>query len=143
MCNAPQPRTWLTPHIKSAAGQHGISGGDLKKLPIPLPKLDDQIVLARQLGGEFNRTDELVKQASGARRLIEHLDQSILAKAFKGEFVPQDPNDEPASVLLERIKAERVANEIATNEKQPRRNVRPKVRLVRLQKSGGERKART
>ena len=37
------------------------------------------------------------------------LDEAILAKAFKGQLVPQDPNDEPASVLLERIKAERAA----------------------------------
>lgn len=38
--------------------------------------------------------------------LIDRLDQTILSKAFRGELVPQDPNDEPASVLLERIKAE-------------------------------------
>ena len=35
------------------------------------------------------------------------LDRSILAKAFRGELVPQDPNDEPAAVLLDRIRAER------------------------------------
>lgn len=40
---------------------------------------------------------------------IDRLTQSILAKAFRGELVPQDPNDEPASVLLERIKAQRAA----------------------------------
>jgi hypothetical protein len=39
--------------------------------------------------------------------VIDHLDQAVLAKAFQGELVPQDPNDEPASVLLERIRAER------------------------------------
>lgn len=44
-----------------------------------------------------------------ARERIPTLDQSILAKAFRGELVPQDPNDEPASVLLERIRAERAA----------------------------------
>jgi type I restriction enzyme, S subunit len=42
-------------------------------------------------------------------QLIEHLDQAILAKAFRGELVPQDPNDEPASVLLERIRTSREA----------------------------------
>lgn len=41
---------------------------------------------------------------------LTHLDQSILAKAFRGELVPQDPNDEPASVLLERIRASREAS---------------------------------
>ena len=38
---------------------------------------------------------------------MDHLDQAVLAKAFRGELVPQDPNDEPASVLLERIRAVR------------------------------------
>ncbi len=42
---------------------------------------------------------------------LDQLDQSILAKAFRGELVPQDPNDEPASVLLERIRTERAKRE--------------------------------
>ncbi|MFK3769784.1 hypothetical protein [Pseudomonas putida] len=42
-----------------------------------------------------------------AKSRIDHLAQSILAKAFRGELVPQDPKDEPASVLLEHIKAQR------------------------------------
>jgi type I restriction enzyme S subunit len=41
--------------------------------------------------------------------LLDRLDQAILAKAFRGELVLQDPNDEPASVLLERIRASRAA----------------------------------
>ena len=48
-------------------------------------------------------------QQTSARKLIDHLDQAVLAKAFRGELVPQDPNDEPASALLERIRAERQA----------------------------------
>lgn len=51
--------------------------------------------------------DSLRLQAEGARTRVDTLDQAILAKAFRGELVSQDPNDEPASVLLERIKAER------------------------------------
>ena len=42
---------------------------------------------------------------------FKRLEQSILAKAFRGELVPQNPNDEPASVLLERIRAERAKRE--------------------------------
>jgi type I restriction enzyme S subunit len=46
-----------------------------------------------------------------AKAYLDQLDQSILAKAFRGELVPQNPNDEPASVLLERIRTERAKRE--------------------------------
>jgi len=46
-------------------------------------------------------------QTTSARKLVDHLDQAILTKAFRGELVPQDPKDEPVNVLLERIRAER------------------------------------
>ena len=49
---------------------------------------------------------------------LGQLDQTILAKAFRGELVPQDPNDEPASALLERIRAYRAQQAEATKRKQ-------------------------
>ena len=55
----------------------------------------------------FKTADEIEARYKKAKAFVDKLTQSILAKAFKGELVPQDPNDEPASVLLERIKAER------------------------------------
>ena len=54
--------------------------------------------------------------ATFLKNKLSQLNQSILAKAFRGELVPQDPNDEPASVLLERIKAEREAEEARKKE---------------------------
>lgn len=109
MCTSLQARHWLTPHIKSAAGQHGISGADLKRLPIPVPSLATQSSMVRRIDTLFGWIDRLASDATSARRLIDRLDQAVLAKAFRGELVPQDPADEPASVLLERIRTERGA----------------------------------
>ena len=61
----------------------------------------------------------LAKDSTSARKLIDHLNQAVLAKAFRGELVPQDPNDEPAGVLLERIRAE---HETGTNSGRGRRS---------------------
>ena len=48
----------------------------------------------------------LASEAASARKLIDRLNQTILAKAFRGELVPQDLNNEPASLLIERLRAE-------------------------------------
>jgi type I restriction enzyme S subunit len=55
----------------------------------------------------FLVANRLKQNYKEAKAYLDQLDRSILAKAFRGELVPQDPNDEPASVLLERIRAER------------------------------------
>ena len=57
----------------------------------------------------FAFADQLEAKVASAKSRIDHLTQSILAKAFRGELVPQDPNDEPASVLLERIQTQRAS----------------------------------
>lgn len=63
---------------------------------------------ARRVRTELSRVSAL-GGASAAQRLLHRLEFAILAKAFCGELVSQDPNDEPASVLLDRIRAERAA----------------------------------
>lgn len=81
--------------------------GDVADLPINLPPLLEQREIVRRIETAFAWIDQLASEATSARRLVDRLDQAILAKAFRGELVPQDPSDEPASVLLDRIKAER------------------------------------
>lgn len=82
---------------------------DLKNFEIPIPSLEEQTEIVRRVEQLFAFADQLEAKVASAKSRIDHLTQSILAKAFRGELVPQDPNDEPASVLLERIKAQRAA----------------------------------
>ena len=75
--------------------------------PISLPSIEEQKEIVCRIESLFKLADSIQNQQSKIQNQIETLNQSILAKAFRGELVPQDPNDEPASVLLEKIKAER------------------------------------
>lgn len=78
-------------------------------LELPQPPTEEQTEIVRRVEQFFAFADQLEAKVASAKSRIDHLTQSILAKAFRGELVPQDPNDEPASVLLERIKAQRAA----------------------------------
>ena len=70
----------------------------------------------------FVRADHLEAVAIRARALLDRLESALLAKAFRGELVPQDPNDESASVLLARIRAQR---EVASAKRRPRASKQP------------------
>ncbi|WP_256669160.1 restriction endonuclease subunit S [Pseudomonas sp. MN1F] len=90
------------------AQQH-FNVGSMKKMPINLPPLAEQIEIVHRVEQLFAFADQLEARVKAAQVRVDRLTQSILAKAFRGELVPQDPNDEPASLLLERIKAQRTA----------------------------------
>jgi type I restriction enzyme S subunit len=85
----------------------GIKASRLKELPINFPSIDEQKEIVRRVDALLKSADPLQARYLKAKELVDKLTQSILAKAFRGELVPQDPNDEPASVLLERIRRER------------------------------------
>lgn len=87
----------------------GINIGDVRALQIPLPPHGEQAEIVRRVEQLFAFADQLEARIKAAQVRIDVLTQSILAKAFRGELVPQDPNDEPASVLLDRIKAQRAS----------------------------------
>jgi type I restriction enzyme S subunit len=72
-----------------------------------LPSIQEQNEIIKRISKILKLTDSFLEQYLENAEELEQLDQSILAKAFRGELVPQDPNDEPAAVLLARIRAER------------------------------------
>lgn len=96
---------------KQAVGgaQPNLNLKKVREISINLPSLEEQTEIVRRVKELFTFADQLEAKVASAKSRIDHLTQSILAKAFRGELVPQDPNDEPASVLLGRIKARRVA----------------------------------
>ena len=80
---------------------------------IPFAPFGEQRAIVALLKRAFAWADAMEDSLTAALSNAASLNQSILAKAFRGELVPQDPTDEPASVLLERIRAEREAAEAA------------------------------
>lgn len=92
---------------KTTAGIYKINQKDLGELVIPIPDLDSQKGLFTSWSANESILSRIELCASQISTRIAHLRQAILAKAFSGQLVPQGPNDEPASTLLERIRRER------------------------------------
>ena len=121
-------RQRLISRAKWAVNQASINQFDVCITPIPLPPLTEQ----RRIVAEVERRLSVIQQAEVAveanLQRAEWLRQSILKRAFTGELVPQDPDDEPASILLERIRAQREAEEAeSASKKRPTRRRRAKT----------------
>lgn len=89
--------------------QQKLSLDRFRQIAIPTPPIEEQHEIVRRIESAFAKIDRLAAEARRALNLVGKLDEAILAKAFRGELVPQDENDEPAEKLLERIRAERAA----------------------------------
>ncbi|WP_460045672.1 restriction endonuclease subunit S [Pseudomonas sp. S2_H01] len=89
--------------------QGNVGSEHIKKCLIPSPPIEEQAEIVCRTAQLFAFAEQVEAKVVLAKSRVDHLAQSILAKAFRGELVPQDPNDEPASMLLERIKAQRAA----------------------------------
>lgn len=96
----------------------------IRQIQMPLPDKGERDRLLAMLETAFARADRLEAEAARARALLDRLESAILAKAFRGELLPQNPNDEPANVLLDRIRAERAAA--------------PKVRRTRMKREDNQ-----
>lgn len=88
---------------RTGANQPLLNLGDIKKFAVQLPEPSEQKEIVRLVDQYFAFADTIEAQVKKAQARVDNLTQSILAKAFRGELVEQDPNDEPADKLLERI----------------------------------------
>jgi len=97
----PTIRTQIMQVAKSTAGHQRVSMGDIKDILVPLPPLAEQQRIVAEVERRLSLIDQLEKTIEADLARANRLRQSILQRAFAGQLVPQDPNDEPASVLLE------------------------------------------
>ena len=86
-----------------------ISQEEPRQILVPFPDKESRTCGVVRIEAAIARADRLEAEAARARALLDRLEAAILAKAFRGELVPPDPNDEPASVLLKRIRQRRSA----------------------------------
>ena len=106
---------------------------EIKALVIALPPKAEQEAIVKDIESRLSVCDKIEESISTSLQQAEALRKSILSKAFEGKLVAQDPNDEPAEKLLERIRAERAKREA---EEKTKKKVSPK----RKKKSKGDAK---
>jgi type I restriction enzyme, S subunit len=124
--NAATARRYIREHATGTAGNMPkISGSTIRGLPIPIPPGRDFRRVADFIDREFATIDALRYTASEAVEALGQLRKAIRAKAFRGELVKPSPDDEPANILLERIKHAKNAHAAPRN----RRGLAPETKI--------------
>ena len=91
---------------RSTSGVNNINSEEVRALEFILPPLAEQQEIVRRVEGLFALADQLEQLLATARGQVDKLTPSLLARAFASQLVPQNPTDEPAEKLLERIKTQ-------------------------------------
>lgn len=104
----------------TAGNMPKINQSTILTAPASWPIIEEQLEIVRRAEELLAYADRIESRYQAARARVDKLTPAILAKAFRGELVPQDPNDEPASVLLERIQASRLKSEAKSKPKHSR-----------------------
>ena len=101
--------------LAEGGNQPNLNLSKIKQFHIGLPSKSEVLEICDRVESLFTLACQLEAKLATARKVVDRLTPALLAKAFRGELVPQDPSDERASVLLERIRAARQA-EAATGK---------------------------
>jgi type I restriction enzyme S subunit len=93
--------------VRKGSAQPGVNSTILATLKVPLPPLVEQHRIVAEVERRLSVVEEMEAAAEANLKRAGRLRQAVLKRAFEGKLVPQDPSDEPATVLLERIRAKR------------------------------------
>ncbi len=115
--------------INQGAAQPNLNTDIVRNIVVPFPPLEEQKEVICEIERYFSQIDHLENTITTSLRQAESLRQSILKRAFEGKLVPQGPNDEPASILLERIKAEKARHAAETKNGKTLQPTSPKRKV--------------
>ena len=121
---------WFFRRATQSVNLASINQTVLRSLPVPLPPLREQQHIVRRLADELGSAEAAGTEFTRQLRRATILRQSILKSAFEGRLVPQDPADEPAAVLLDRIRAERAAERNRRKRRPSQRKRQPKTPIA-------------
>ncbi|MBA7611752.1 Type-1 restriction enzyme EcoKI specificity protein [subsurface metagenome] len=119
-------RNWLY-GVASATTLPIVNKSRFELAPVPLAPLPEQHKIVEEIDRCFSVADAIEKDVGQSIKQGDRLRQAILKRAFVGKVVPQDPNDEPAEKLLERVMAEKAKSEV---EKKARGRGRSKLKTI-------------
>jgi type I restriction enzyme S subunit len=129
--NSSYGRAWIASVVSQQVGQANVNGTKLQALVIPVPSEAEQSQIVAEVELRFSNIGAADAQVRANLKRAARLRQSILKRAFEGRLVPQDPTDEPANKLLERVRLDRTARNGDTEtprQPQGRRNSAPKLK---------------
>jgi len=115
--NSPLGTKYMRGVASSTSGLHTLSVGKVRSIDFPLPPSSEQSAIVEAVNEKRSQIDGLEAEIERGLARASRLRQAILKAAFEGRLVPQDPADEPASVLLERIRAEAAASSAVPRKK--------------------------
>lgn len=127
---APSVLRRLQSTARATAGQFNIALSTCRALPIPLPPATEQEQISETVQQALYAVTGAERGINSCRARVGHLRRGLLAEAFAGRLVPQDPRDEPASVLVDRISAQHAAQSRATQGRRTAKRAPQKETLL-------------
>lgn len=115
--NSPAGSERIKSVASSTSGLYTLSVAKVRNVAVSIPPRAAQDLIVAEIERRLSVTDSLEANIAHSLKRAERLRQSVLKRAFEGKLVPQDPDDEPASVLLESIRAERARTPVAARRR--------------------------
>lgn len=107
--NSPAGMHIMSTIAATTSGLYTLSVSKISKIPVPIPSVFEQSVIANEIDAEFDVIDRQIEATALGLKQVEAQPKNILKSAFSGQLVLQNPNDDPTYVLLEKIQKEREA----------------------------------